>query len=431
MIMLETVTPLRIARATVIAAVLVVLAAVPASAQNLLTDPTFDSGHAGWQPNDSRIELRDRADLGSPLEGGSGPGALEVRFSYWSSSYNGCYQVVDIQPGVTYDVATSMLVPAADNPANLAGMYIQWLAADSTPLGSDNVIRVSPPTDTWMRLEDQLTAPAGAAQAKVWLVVGTPSLQDETNPGVAIFDDAFFGAAALETVQELFVPAAASAQGQGGTSWSTSGWFSNSTDVPVDLAAALLRQGQSNATAVASPVTLGTIPPHGFLRVDDLVGVLGGSQLTAGVYLRATGTGISQGTSIVTATTHTFTPNPLGGGSYGQGIPASRAGSAGQTLVPGVFQNAVLRTNVGVLNTSSTTVTLEVRILDAGGNQMSLTGWSLQPYEQRQVGLPVLGVSSLDGGSVTFRVTSASGSILGYASTVDQVSGDAIYNAAR
>ena len=429
--MSDRATTRRFARASALAVALLGLSALPVSAQNLLTNPAFDSGHDGWQPNDSRIELRDRADLGSTLDGGSGPGALEVRFSYWSSSYDGGHQTVDVQPGVTYDVATSMLVPSADNPANLAGMYVQWLAADFTELSSDNVIRASQTTDTWLRLTHELTAPAGAAQARVWLVVGTPSLQDETNPGVAIFDDAYFGEAGLETVQELFVPAAASAQGQGGTSWSTAGWFSNSTDVPVDLSAALLRQGQSNAAAVASPVTLGTIPPHGFLRVDDLVAVLGGSQLTGGLYLRATASGISQGTSIVTATTHTFTPNPLGGGSYGQGIPASRAGSAGETLVPGVFQNAVLRTNIGVLNTSGTTVTLEVRVLDANGNQMSFTGWSLQPYEQRQVGLPVLGVSSLNGGSVTFRVTSAGGSILGYASTVDQVSGDAIYNAAR
>ncbi len=429
--MSDRATTRRFSRASALAVALLGLSALPVSAQNLLTNPAFDSGHDGWQPNDSRIELRDRGDLGSTLDGGSGPGALEVRFSHWSSSYDGGHQTVDVQPGVTYDVATSMLVPSADNPANLAGMYVQWLAADFTELSSDNVIRASQTTDTWLRLTHELTAPAGAAQARVWLVVGTPSLQDETNPGVAIFDDAYFGEAGLETVQELFVPAAASAQGQGGTSWSTAGWFSNSTDVPVDLSAALLRQGQSNAAAVASPVTLGTIPPHGFLRVDDLVAVLGGSQLTGGLYLRATASGISQGASIVTATTHTFTPNPLGGGSYGQGIPASRAGSAGETLVPGVFQNAVLRTNIGVLNTSGTTVTLEVRVLDANGNQMSFTGWSLQPYEQRQVGLPVLGVSSLNGGSVTFRVTSAGGSILGYASTVDQVSGDAIYNAAR
>lgn len=419
-----------VARATA-AAVLAGLAALPASAQNLLANPAFDNGHDGWQPNDSRIELVHRGDLGSPLDGGSGPGALEVRFAYWASSFNGCHQMVDVEPGVTYDLGTSFRMPATDNPANLAGTFVQWFDADSTYLTGHSFVRVNPTRDTWLRIDEQVSAPAGAVQARFWLVVGTPSLEDETNPGVAVFDDAFFGEAGVETVQELFVPAAALAQGREGTSWSTSGWFSNATDVPVDLFAALLRQGQGNAAAVASPVSLGTIPPRGFLRLDDLVGMLGGSQLTGGLYLRASASGIAQGAAVVTVTTHTFTPNPLGGGSYGQGIPASRAGSAGETRLPGVFQNASLRTNVGVLNTSGNQVTLEIRVFDANGGQLSLTGWSLQPYEQRQVGLPVLGVDSLEGGTVTFRVTSGGGSILGYASTVDQLSGDAIYNAAR
>ena len=59
------------------------------------------------------------------------------------------------------------------------------------------------------------------------------------------------------------------------------------------------------------------------------------------------------------------------------------------------------------------------------------TVWSLAPYEQRQLGLPSFGVSSLDGGTVVFARTSADGSYCGYLSIVDQDTGDAVYVAAQ
>jgi len=69
-------------------------------------------------------------------------------------------------------------------------------------------------------------------------------------------------------------------------------------------------------------------------------------------------------------------------------------------------------------------------VYKADGGQAKSVNWTLQPYEQRQVSLPSLGVNELDGGLVTFTAGRGT-SFRGYTSTVDQNSGDAVYNEAR
>jgi hypothetical protein len=95
-----------------------------------------------------------------------------------------------------------------------------------------------------------------------------------------------------------------------------------------------------------------------------------------------------------------------------------------------VFQGSELRTNVGALNTSGSSISLRVTVLNAAGNEEASTTWTLQPFEQRQVSLPSLGLSNLTGGTVVFELQGG-GSFRGYTSTVDQNSGDAVYNEAR
>jgi hypothetical protein len=52
--------------------------------------------------------------------------------------------------------------------------------------------------------------------------------------------------------------------------------------------------------------------------------------------------------------------------------------------------------------------------------------WTLEPYEPRLVGLPSLGVSTLDDGYVVFERISSGGSFFAYISVVDQATGDPI-----
>jgi hypothetical protein len=62
--------------------VIAVIAAAPTAAQDLLTNPSFDADASGWTPANASVEAIYHDDVGSTLDGGSGPGAVEVRFSF-------------------------------------------------------------------------------------------------------------------------------------------------------------------------------------------------------------------------------------------------------------------------------------------------------------------------------------------------------------
>ena len=401
-------------------------------AQNLLSNGTFDTGVSGWSVPSSSITLAFRGDTGSTLPGGSDAGCLEVSHAFWNGSASGPYQQVAVTAGTSYTLAASFWVPTADNTARSAWVDLAWLDTNGLTISwYEDLLDSDISHDTWLRMSGTTTAPSGAVWAEVWLRVGTPAVPGETRPGVILYDDvSLVQVTATETTQSLFVPAGAAIHGQAGTYWSTDGWFSNLTEATVSISGAFLRQGQDNTSAVGSPTALGTVPPKGFVKLDDLATMLGVSEATGGIYLHASATGVGLPAELVKVTSHTFTPNPYGGGFYGQGIPAVSAGALSTGIVPGVFQGSTLRTNVGALNTSSGTISLKVTVLNAAGNEEASTTWTLQPYEQRQVGLPSLGVSSLSGGTVVF-VLQGSGSFRGYTSTVDQHSGDAVFNEAR
>lgn len=404
----------------------------PAGAQNMLTNPSFDSDGSGWSvDNSSLVQAIYRSDVGSTLIGGSGPGSLEIQFSLWNGASGGVHQDVAVAEGVTYTIACSSYAPSVDNPAADAPLFVQWY--DEDDIFIDQL--AFHPTfvyDQWMRIGGDATAPPGAARVRVGPTVSNSIDNEETRPGILYTDDVFFAVAGSgTTMQEAYYPAAASVAGLQGTFWTSDGWFRSTAASPVDLFGAFLPGGgQDNSAAVAALVPLGTIPAGGSLVVTDIVGMLGGGGKTGGVYLRAEAVG---GTSLpfLYATSYTSTPNPEGGGSYGQGIPAVDRGAKVMTIAPGAFQNAERRTNVGVLNTSNQTIMVLVQVVDDLGNVAATTTWTLEPYGQRQASLPSLGVQRLDGGSVVFEMTSGAGYLRGYTSTVDAITGDAVYTAAQ
>lgn len=399
-------------------------------AQNLVTNPSFDVDASGWVVANSDVEAVYRPDVGSDLSTGSGPGSVEIRFSFWNGASSGVYQELPATAGVTYEFGMSSFIPAADNPATATPLFIQWYDERHSFLGQDAFSTVGT-ADVWLRVEDQLTAPPGTATVRVFPTVQNADDPDETRPGVAIVDDVYFAVAgATNTVQELFYPAGASVAGLEGTFWTTNGWFVNRSAADLELFGAFLGRNRDNSAAVRAPISLGTIPAGGSVVLDDLVAALGGAGQTGGIFLRAeTISGIPL--PILFATSYTSTPNPAGAGAYGQGIPAVGAGSGVRQVAPGAFQNDRLRTNVGVLNTSGREITVRVTILDAAGAEAATASWTLPPYAHRQLGLPALGVAELATGSVVFELTSGTGSYRGYTSTVDADTGDAVYTAGQ
>lgn len=417
--------------ARVLVVVGLVLVASHVGAQNLLTNPSFDSDFYGWDASDSDIEAVFRSDVGSTLAGGSGSGSIEIRLSYWNGSSSGIVQEVTAVQGTEYELGFSAYLPAADNPANNASVFAWWHDIDGLYIEMSTINPSVWVHDQWMRIEGTVTAPAGAVTVRVVPAVSNPADSSETRPGILVIDDVWFAAVdATATVQEVFYPAGASVAGLAGTFWTTDGWFRSTSGAEVQLFGAFLRQGADNTAAVMSPVSLGVVPANGSLVIEDIISDLGGNDSAGGVYVRAEAIGGTQ-LPFIFATSYTSTPNPEAGGSYGQGIPAVGRGEKGITVSPAAFQNSERRTNAGVLNTSQHAIAVRVVVVDRDGATAGEQTWNLAPYSQKQVSLRNLGVSNLNGGSVVFDLLSTIGSYRAYTSTVDAITGDAVYTEAR
>ena len=400
-----------------------------AIAQNLLQNPDFAFDAGQWVPNGDNIETEHRTDVGSTLDSGSGPGSLEVRYLLAGGS-NGAYQEVHgITEGVAYEVAGSRFLPSDDNVAVAADIFVEWYDGDGYPFSYEWVSLYPTEYDTWERLSGTVVAPGGAVRARIELTVQNPSDDNQTIPGVALWDDVWFSEEGSdEAFQELFVPAAASVNGLGGTFWSTTGWFSNAVDLPVTLWGAFLPPNEDNTARLLDLTELVTISAHGFAKIEDLVGILGESDVAGGLYLEARASGVGLPAVLVKVTTHTFTANPTGDGDFGQGLPAAGRGTSNRVVIPGLFKNSGQRTNVGLLNTSGQTLVVNVEIWDDTGTKITAVTWTLPPYSQRQSSLGSIGAGSMSGGTVIITRQSTGGSFRAYTSTVDQKSGDAVYN---
>ena len=402
-----------------------------AAAQNLLTNPSFDTNGAGWTEG-GWVDAAFRDDVGSPFAGGSGPGALEIFFFYRGGGSNGVFQEVPVTGGKTYSAALSVYMPSPDNPALAAPIGIGWYTASHGYIGGEYLYPDRLVRDQWMRISSHVVAPASAAFASFVAAITNPNDPTETRSSITFVDDAYFALEEFDTTtQELYIPAAASAHGQQGTFWTTSAWLHNGSDDLADVYGAFLSQGRDNSAAVAAPMFLATIPAHGTLALEDLVSELGSSDATGGLYLLGELDRLDAPLPFLYVTSQTSTPNAAGQGSYGQGIPAVSGDIATRAVAAGACQSAQKRTNVGVLNTSSHPIALSITVLDANGTVAATTMWTLAPYEQRQVGLPSFGISSLSGGTVVFSRTSDDGSYCGYLSIIDQDTGDAVYVAAQ
>ena len=409
--------------------VIIVVWASTSDAQNLLENGAFDEDIVGWSPTDSTIALVHRSDTGNELHGGSGPGSMEIRYSTWDGGVDGADQTIPVNEGMVYSFNGAYLSPTADNPMTWFNVLIIWYDEHDVQINWEVLIdHASLVRDEWAAVEGETVAPEGASFANIRLVVQNPDAPGETRPGFVFVDDlSFKGKGFAITSQEAFFPAAASTAGANGTFWTTSGWFSNLTDTPVDLAGAVLLPGQSNATAIEKPIEIGTIAAGGFLRVDDIFAELGASGLTGGLFIRATSEEQIPFTKLISASSYTSTPNPFGGGAFGQAIGSTTDETAQVQVCPGARNNSSHRTNVGALNMAVGGIDLEVTVLDASGREIGSEVWHLGSKETRQQRITTLISGSLNGGSVVFRRLNTWGPFAGYASVVDNTTGDAVY----
>jgi hypothetical protein len=416
--------------AVVLSAVVVLTgSASPASAQNLLVNGTFDADADGWAAANDNVTVFHRSDTGNDLIGGSGPGSMEVQFRMWNGATSGARQEIEVVEGTTYEFSGVYFSPSGDNVSLGVRVFARWLDETGQTVSSDQITDFPPLVeDRWTPISGSVTVPEGIHAAHIQVAVQNPAATAETRPGIAYFDDLWFAPAGLSSaVQQLFVPAAASTPGSGGTFWTTSAWVSNLSSSAVVVHGAALLQGQGNTGAVESPIEIGTVEAGGFLRIDDVYHRIGADSAAGGLFLEMTAEGELPYTRLVSVATYTSTPNPTGGGAYGQGIPATGPGAGTEVHCPGIKDHGGHRTNIGVLNTSASAIEVVIEIFDAAGAEVGSGTWPLAPFEHRQQRVTTLGAAGLDGGTATIRLHSSAGSFLAYSSVVDNETGDAVF----
>lgn len=195
-------------------------------------------------------------------------------------------------------------------------------------------------------------------------------------------------------IRRGFFPAIHAA-GAFGTLWRTDVWLSNTgtAQESVDLS------GRSIV-----------LPPRGAVVLRDVLPLEGRAVLQA------------LPSPVVLVSSRTYTDSSEG--TFGQFIPPSlnalRRLDPPATIV-GIENSAVFRTNIGLMNTSADPATVRLIAYDGAGREVGRSDLPVEGFVQTALPWTVVA------GRVTAQVIDGSGTVIPYASVIDNVSGDPIY----
>jgi len=227
-------------------------------------------------------------------------------------------------------------------------------------------------------------------------------------------------ASAQETTR--YFAAAASAPGAAGAFFKTDARIFNpdqSATITVQLA--FLLPNVDNTGAAEVPVTIG---PRQAAALDDLVASVFGTSGSGGVRMRSNRPFL--------ATSRTYNTGDGTSGTFGQYIPGLTVADAlEQGILLQVSNDPALtgtRSNVGLLNVNTSSVTVELNVYDAGtGNLLGTTSRPLPPLAYFQTNVfNAIGLASSVAENATVEFT-ASAPVLAYASVLDNTSSDPVF----
>ena len=212
------------------------------------------------------------------------------------------------------------------------------------------------------------------------------------------------------------IPVVAHLDGAGGSKWRSDIYISNPSEEPKSITI----EYRSTSGARVGTIT-GTVGPLSSAFVDDVLqnwfAVAGGGQLE-----------ITPGDVIVSSRTW----NDGRFGSFGQHVPTversegiAAIGSSGSAI--GVEQTTHFRTNIGMVEITGDFAVFDVTVYGDSGAMLCTSRFGLGPREQRQVSLPSIGCKQMPGGYVVMTKVSGGGSAVGWASMVDNRSGDPVF----
>lgn len=233
-----------------------------------------------------------------------------------------------------------------------------------------------------------------------------------------------------------FIPASAHAEGGYGTFWKTNLSIYNPNQQKVKAYIYLIKSNISNNL---NQVVNVDIPANQSIDIEDVL--YSKFNYTGAAALIITSMDImdyinngTQGLPILVSS-RTFTPDPVRPpGSYGQGISASVIPNFGTSYVTGIAQNSNYRTNLGVFTIMGMgygympDITINAEIYDSSNNLKNTLTFKLPALSQAQQNINV----NIDKGYAIFKAQPIMGFnvpilFFGYASRVDNSTGDAVY----
>jgi hypothetical protein len=236
--------------------------------------------------------------------------------------------------------------------------------------------------------------------------------------------------AAAQVNDTYVIPAAANTIGAFNTRWLTQiSIFNPQVDYELRVSAVFIPTGGAQGIEVAID-----IPPNAVFLTDDVLGEVfevGGTGSLLIATFPEDNPGVPDDVISRSFLVISQTYNNSSTGTYGQTVPGVWTGlqDDGITSIAHGIRNITSegwRTNVGAVNLGRRNVTMRVTVYDYDGNRILRDApFNIPPMGHLQSLLPV----QVDRGSIEFYIEDPSGEavVFPYTSTIDQLSGDAVY----
>lgn len=239
------------------------------------------------------------------------------------------------------------------------------------------------------------------------------------------------GAQAAHYADLYVIPVASRAAGAHGTNWMSDLAIHNFQSSPLSAELVLIATGESTEDNVLplTTVTPVLVPPGGTRIVSDFMN----------------GSGVALGAVVIGAdkpfavTSRSYSMSPAGD-TVGQTVLATRdfltdalldSAANATAYLPGLIFNSRFRTNLGFAAGAGLggPLSFQITIRDADGAVLGSEQFTVPAgsYMHRQVGIQRFTATGFNAGSAEVRILSGDGSIVPYASVIDNVTADAVF----
>jgi hypothetical protein len=239
------------------------------------------------------------------------------------------------------------------------------------------------------------------------------------------------------------IPVVSHTAGQYGTNWMSDVAIQNFAAAPLTVQLIFIASGEGrldNVTPVITGTVNGsvTVPAGGSVLLKDVLASMPGIDSAIGSLILG-----GDRPFAVTSRAYSMTPD---GNTIGQTVPPSANFlnvtegstdlSTAVAYIPGLIQNDRFRTNLGLVVANATgfnsVLNVTVTVRNAAGTTVGTRQIRVGPGAVTHLQVPVrslsgAGTASFDIGSAEFRITEGSGSVVSYASVIDNQTADAVF----